>query len=146
VTDQLSPEDWSKFEIVVRKKWAYCGGIGELYLNAIRMILKEIPVWFDTQKSFDLALRICCIPGEVDLVQPLLSHTPDERALEYACECGNTEIVKMLLKDGRSFAQFALESAISAEHDDIVKLLLQDPRTNPNEGLREAIRENSVPI
>jgi hypothetical protein len=63
--DQLSQNSWKEFE---REAWMHsCLGpsirnqsICELYLNAIRMILIEIPAWFDTQRSFHLALQICC--------------------------------------------------------------------------------------
>jgi len=66
----------------------------------------------------------------------------DQSAFNIACDYGNIEIVKLLLKDERvdpsdlTGFMWALES----NHFDIMKLLLKDKRVNPSINNNEAIK------
>ena len=85
-------------------------------------------------------LIVACRDGNVARVQELLNSGEDSAvgcnyALRIACEFGQTEVVKILLRDGRvdptDWNSWVIRIACDYNHVDIVNLLLQDGRADP---------------
>ena len=71
-----------------------------------------------------------------------------EDCLRIAISHGHTEIVRLLLEDGRADPgadhQWALVAAAEAGHAEIIRLLLADPRVDPMEGFPGDLDEGSL--
>jgi ankyrin repeat protein len=77
-----------------------------------------------------------------------LSDEPENDAIKGACEYGNTDLVKLLLKDDRIHPEtsdnFPIRIASRNGHVDVVKLLLSDDRVDPSDHDDDAIRSAST--
>lgn len=88
-----------------------------------------------------------CSRGNVEEVKRLLANpqiNPDNFAIKIASRKGHTEIVRLLLADGRvnpvAENNQAIRWACANGHLDVVKLLLADSRVNPADWRNGAIR------
>lgn len=100
-----------------------------------------------------------CILGNIDKAQELLKAgvNPAELrniAIRIACCNGHVDIVKLLLQDERvdpaDDSNFAIRYASCFDHVDVVELLLQDSRVDPtshnNWALKVASRHNNFKV
>ncbi len=98
-------------------------------------------------------LIVACRDGNVARVQELLNSDEDSAvgcnyALRIACEFGQTEVVKILLRDERvdpaDWNSWIIRIACDYNHVDIVNLLLQDGRADPTGADNYCIRNASI--
>ena len=92
-------------------------------------------------------LAVACENGSVACAELLLGETEevDHRWIRVAAMTGKTEIVALLLDDGRAdpggHSNFALRMAARGGHLDTVRLLLQDPRVDPSDRESQGFRD-----
>ena len=71
---------------------------------------------------------------------------PIEFSLTYAAECGDINVVRILLDNGATNLNYVIECAACFGHIDIVQLLLDNGADNYNSSMREAARNGYINI
>ncbi len=99
--------------------------------NNCKDIVKYLVTKVDIHKGNNIALRIACLNGYIDIVKILVEHGAnirdfEDRALRWSCENGHFEVAEFLLDNGSPVnLQNNLKCTAVKGHLDIVKILVE---------------------
>ena len=91
----------------------------------------------DPSQDDNSVILCACVSRNVEVMNRLLQDpriqlsTQENRAIEFAADCGHVDIVKRLLQSQTIDPSEALESACRQGHYELFDLLMKDPRTDP---------------
>jgi SAM-dependent methyltransferase len=126
--------------------------VGKLHFNSFFGLnlnldkLSEVEIESLAAEDQGISFILASIEGNVEVIKDLLLNpefdagAQKSNALFQAATRGHTEIVRLLLEDGRSKANaFMLTSTASSGNVETMKLLLEDPSLDTSEALETAI-------
>jgi len=111
--------------------------------DMVKMLILARPSKYDNT-CLNKALEISILHNNEKIVKLLLTHIKDQlsqNALQLACEYGLTDILLILLKDGRSDPSYngsnSLKLAVIGSHTNVVKILLNTGKVDVQVGIKQ---------